>query len=249
MHSRPYEAVDPLNADLTGKRVLVVGSGAVGQAVAISYATAGASYIAIGGHGDLTMARGLVKKAAQDAERNPPRVLSMTLDTKSPASIDNAAALIQASFAGIDIVVVDSGALEEAKSTAKSNMDKWWDSWTTNLRGPYQVARAFLPMMLKGGDKTIVFVASYAAHCVHTHEMSAYGTSMLARLRLATFLAAEYGDEGLLPFCVHHSDVTTNGLEVGEKGSSELSADTVVYLTKRKRTWLSGRYINSSWGK
>ena len=34
MHSRPYEAVDPLNADLAGKRVLVVGSGAVGQAVA-----------------------------------------------------------------------------------------------------------------------------------------------------------------------------------------------------------------------
>ena len=30
---------------------------------------------------------------------------------------------------------------------------------------------------------------------------------------------------------------------------SELFADTVVYLTKRKRRWLSGRYVNCNWGK
>lgn len=30
---------------------------------------------------------------------------------------------------------------------------------------------------------------------------------------------------------------------------SELFADTVAYLTKRKRRWLSGRYVNCTWGK
>lgn len=172
--------------------------------MAISYARAGAACIAIGTHCDPTLA---VKKAAQDAERKPPRVLSINIDVNSTASIDNAAALIQASFEGIDILVIDSGGLEEARLTAEGNMDKWWHSWTTNLRGPYLVARAFLPMMLKGGDKTIVFVASAAAHCVHTYEASACGISMLAQLRFAAFLAAEYGDQGVLPFCIHLGDL------------------------------------------
>ncbi|KAL8898223.1 MAG: hypothetical protein Q9192_002179 [Flavoplaca navasiana] len=210
IHVSTYPTIDPLKANLAGKRVLVVGPEAISQAMAMSYARAGASYIAIGAHGDLIPITAQVKKAAQEAERKPPRVLSVNLDIKSPTSIDNAAALIQASFEGIDVLVMDSGALEEAKSAAESNLDKWWDSWTTNLRGPYLVARAFLPMMLKGGEKTIIFVASAATQCVHTHEMSAYGTSMLAQLRFAAFLAAEHGDEGLLPFCIHLGDVSTS---------------------------------------
>ncbi|KAI4238893.1 MAG: hypothetical protein LQ349_000769, partial [Xanthoria aureola] len=249
IHARTYPAIDPLKASLVGKRVFVVGSGAIGQAMAISYARAGAACIAIGTHCDPTLA---VKKAAQDAEWKPPRVLSINIDINSTASIDNAAALIQASFEGIDILVIDSGGLEGARSTAEGNMDKWWHSWTTNLRGPYLVARAFLPMMLKGGDKTIVFVASAAAHCVHTYEASACGTSMLAQLRFAAFLAAEYGDQGVLPFCIHLGDLAMGASADSTSAEHEhkwpeLFADTVVYLTKRKRIWLSGRYINCTW--
>ena len=29
--------------------------------------------------------------------------------------------------------------------------------------------------------------------------------------------------------------------------TTELSADTIVYLTKEKRDWLGGRYINCTW--
>jgi hypothetical protein len=29
--------------------------------------------------------------------------------------------------------------------------------------------------------------------------------------------------------------------------TAELSADTIVYLTKQKRAWLGGRYINCAW--
>ncbi|KAL8752801.1 MAG: hypothetical protein Q9199_005491 [Rusavskia elegans] len=232
IHIRTYAAINPLKASLVGKRVFVVGSGAIGQAMAISYARAGASYIAVGAHCDLTPVTAAVKKAAQDAERKPPRVLSISLDINSTTSIDNTAALIQASFEGIDIIVMDSGALEEAKSTLESNMDKWWDSWTTNLRGPYLVARAFLPMMLKGGDKTIVFVASAAAHCVHTYEMSAYGTSMLAQLRFAAFLAAEYSDEGVLPFCIHLGDLATGAWVDGVSAEHENNMPQLMAMKK-----------------
>jgi hypothetical protein len=29
--------------------------------------------------------------------------------------------------------------------------------------------------------------------------------------------------------------------------TAELSADTIVYLTREKRDWLAGRYINCTW--
>ncbi|KAL8853487.1 MAG: hypothetical protein Q9221_001646 [Calogaya cf. arnoldii] len=235
IRTRTYPAVNPLKVSLLGKRVFVVGSGAIGQATAVSYARAGASYIAIGAHCDLTPVTAAVKQAALDAERKPPRILSINLDLTSTTSIDNAEALIQASFGGIDVIVMDSGALEEMKPAVESNMDKWWESWTTNLRGPYHVARAFLPMILKGGDKTIVFVASAASHCVHTYEVSAYGTSMLTQLRFAAFLSAEYGDEEVVPFCVHLGDLATGAGVDGASAEHENSMFRPLSMVEVKR--------------
>ncbi|KAL8768606.1 MAG: hypothetical protein Q9209_005165 [Squamulea sp. 1 TL-2023] len=209
IHSDTYPAIDPLKANLVGKRVLVVGPGTINETIAIAYAKAGASYIAIGAGSDVTLGTAAVKKAAEDADQKPPRILNIKLDVSSASSIDNAAALVQASFGGIDIIIIGFEAREEPKRTAESSLDKWWDTSWTNLRGPYLVARAFLPMILKGGDKTIVFLANFMIHGAHTHEASVYGTSQLAQLRLAEFIGMEYGDKGVLPFSVHLGNVPT----------------------------------------
>ena len=73
----------------------------IGQAMAIASAKAGASYIAIGAQPDLTPCCCTYPKAAQDADRKDPRVLSIIVDTSSAASIGNTAALFQASYGGI----------------------------------------------------------------------------------------------------------------------------------------------------
>ena len=43
----------------------------------------------------------------------------------------------------------------------------------TNLQKPYFVARVCLPLMLKGGDKTLVLIVNDAAHSVSTRGWSA----------------------------------------------------------------------------
>lgn len=56
--------------------------------------------------------------------------------------------------------------------------------------------------MLKGGDKTIINVTSIGALHVHPGA-SSYQPSKLAVCRLTEFACEEFGEEGLLCYCVH----------------------------------------------
>ncbi|KAL8862086.1 MAG: hypothetical protein Q9178_001541 [Gyalolechia marmorata] len=85
-----------------GRSNPLAGPGMIGQAVAIASAKAGVSYIAIGAQSGLTPVVVPIRKAAQDADRKHSRILSIIVDTNSAASIGNAAALVQASYGGID---------------------------------------------------------------------------------------------------------------------------------------------------
>lgn len=65
---------------------------------------------------------------------------------------------------------------------------------------------------------------------------------------------AEYGEQGLVCFAIHPGSVKTelaqNMPEVMHKvltDEPELSADTILWLGKEHRPWLSGRYLSVSW--
>ena len=157
--------------------------------MAISYAKAGASHIAIGARSDMTILENDIQKAAKSAQRQPPKVLKFFLDVTSRNTVDDAAALIGKEIGRVDILINNAGILGKAM-IAESDPDAWWDIWTVNLRGPYLVARAFLPLMLKGGDKQIMNVSSVGAHVI-LPTVSAYQTSKLALLRFTEFIAVE----------------------------------------------------------
>ncbi|KAL8702065.1 MAG: hypothetical protein Q9201_004598 [Fulgogasparrea decipioides] len=256
VHNDTYPAIDPTKVDLKGKRVMIVGaSRGIGRAIAISFARAGASYIAIGARSDQTHVIQDILAAAESAGRDLPRPLRLHLDIKSTQSVANAAALIGENFEGLDVIVYNAGALGEVKLIADGEPEYWWNTWAVNVRGLYLVTRALLPLMLKGGDKTIVVVSSTVAHNVHTYGVSDYETSKLAQLRFAEFISAEYGDKGALAYCIHPGNIATNMWVGGVPDdlkhvvveTPELPADTLVYLTKEKREWLAGRYINCTW--
>jgi NAD(P)-dependent dehydrogenase (short-subunit alcohol dehydrogenase family) len=70
--------------------------------------------------------------------------------------------------------------------------------------------------MLKSGDKTIVTVSSVGAHLTGK-GLSAYQPSKLAVLRLMEFVGAEYGEQGVVAYCVHPGNVVTD-IVGGEEG-------------------------------
>lgn len=171
-------------------------------------------------------------------------------------------------------MINNAGVLGEMKLITDTDPEVWWQTWNVNVRGPYLVTRAFLPLILKGGDKTIVTTSSVGAHLI-SPSLSAYQPSKLAILRFMQFVSEEYKDKGVLAFCIHPGNIPTD-IVGGPEGildhlrpsrysrmeagwdlstnnflvfveTTQLSADTIVYLVREKRDWLAGRYINCTW--
>ncbi|KAH9886810.1 hypothetical protein F4778DRAFT_439784 [Xylariomycetidae sp. FL2044] len=256
IHSDTYPAIDPAKADLSGKAVFISGATkGLGKAMSISFAKAGASMIAIGARTDLVDTISAMREAARGVGKPEPQILPLKLDVTSQESVDDAAVQIRKSFGRIDIVINNAGVFGAGMITEIDPV-LWLRNFEVNLKGPFLIARAFIPLMLEGGDKTLVTVSSVGAHCV-VPGLSGYQMSKLVVLRLHEFIVAEYGDKGVLAYCIHPGNIPTD-IVGGMEGlapelrpvfvdTAELSADSLVYLTSEKRVWLGGRYVNVTW--
>lgn len=84
--------------------------------------------------------------------------------------------------------------------------------------------------------------------------MSAYNNAKLASSRLAEYISFEYGEQGIIAFSIHPGGVDTElARNLDEKfhasftETPELSADTITWLTKERRSWIAGRFVNCQW--
>ena len=210
VHSDTYPAIDPTNVSLAGKSVFISGaSKGIGRAMSLSFAKAGASQIAIAARSDMATLERELQEAAAAAGKPLPTVLRIKLDVTSRESIGDAASEVEKEFGKLDILVNNAGVVGNILPVADSDPDDWWNTWTVNVRGPYLITRAFLPLMLRSGDKQIVNVSSVGAHLMNP-GMSSYQPSKLALLRFTEFVSAEYSDKGLLTFCIHPGNVLTD---------------------------------------
>lgn len=274
VHSDTYPAIDPTKADLTGKAVYVSGaSRGIGREIALSYAKAGASFIAVSARSDLSQVEKEMKKAAAEAGRKEPKTLSIKVDISDPESVKNVGGEIADAFGKLDILHNNAAVLGDMTKIMEGNPENWWylcksgthQIWrqatylmvgNVNVHGPYLMTRACMPLLLKGELKTIVNTASVGAHLV-APGLSDYQTSKLALVRFTDFVAAEHAGDGIIAFSIHPGNVITDMLgdinalpqevAVAFVDTPQLCADGVVYLTKERREWLSGRYINTTW--
>ncbi|KAE9373309.1 putative short-chain type dehydrogenase [Stipitochalara longipes BDJ] len=258
VHNDTYPAISSLsNPSPLNKSVFVVGaSRGLGVAMATSFAQAGASHIAIGARSSLDSLKEALLTAAAKAKRPAPKILCVKLDITSQQNTEEAAKLVEQEFGSLDILINNAGVIGQMKLITDTDPKLWWQTWNVNVRGPYLMTKAFLPLMLKGGDKTIISTSSVGAHLT-SPSLSDYQPSKLAVLRFMQFVSEEYKDRGVLAFSIHPGNIPTDMIG-GPEGvpdhlkpvfveTAELSADTIVYLVREKRDWLAGRYINCTW--
>lgn len=185
-------------------------------------------------------------------------------------SVKEAAKKTEKEFGRLDVLVNNAGYLTSFLPILEGDDEAYWTTYEINIRGVYWVSKAFLPLLLKGGDKTIVNLSSAGAHGL-TKGGSSYQTTKFAICRFTEFLCVDYGEQGLLAYSVHpggimtelassmpenmhHSKYIVELLDVADgcdtivlQDKVDVASDTIVFLTQEKRDWLAGRYLSCTW--
>ncbi|KAL8652660.1 MAG: hypothetical protein Q9210_002554 [Variospora velana] len=255
-----YSAVDPTSkkSGCRGKSVLITGAGkGLGRSIAISYAKAGASHIAITArslHEASAVCAEVVEAAKRAGEHEGPQTLPLVMDVCDRGSLEFAASTIGDEWGRLDILINNAAYLAPFVAVADGDEEDWWRTWEVNVRGVYWVTKALLPLMLNGGDKTVINLTSTGALAL-TPGASSYQPSKLAVMRFTEYLMVDYIDQGLLSYSVHPATVATklarrmpdpivNAICVD---TPELAGDTIAWLTSERRDWLAGRYVSCNW--
>jgi NAD(P)-dependent dehydrogenase (short-subunit alcohol dehydrogenase family) len=249
IHHDTYPEIS--KSDHRGHSVLITGaSKGIGRATALCFAKGGASTICIAARSSLDeVERAILSVALESA----PKVVKIQLDVASESSVAEAARIVEKEVGQLDILVNNAGYLESFVPIADSDPAEWWKSWETNMKGVYLMTRAFLPILLRGGQKTIVNIGSVGALNIRPGA-SGYQITKLAVMRFAEYTASEYGDQGLVVFTMHPGGIMTELAQVMPKEAHsvlidtvELAADSIAWLTQTRREWLSGRYVSANW--
>jgi NAD(P)-dependent dehydrogenase (short-subunit alcohol dehydrogenase family) len=209
VHGDTYPAISPANSNCNNKAVFITGaSKGVGRATALAYASAGASHIGLGARSDFSSLEAEINSAASAAGKPKPTVLSVKLDVLDRKSVAQAAEEVEKEFGRLDILINNAGYLEDFIPIIESDEEKWWRTYEVNVRGVYWATKSFLPLLLKGGDKTVVSLSSIGAMNIRPGA-SSYQSTKLVVLRFSEFLMVEYGEQGLLSYAVHPGGVMT----------------------------------------
>lgn len=168
-HSDTYPFIDPLKPSGTHKSHSVFITGAskgIGRRIAISFAQSGASKIVIGARSSLDSLESDILDAASKAGHPAPQIVKIQLDILDKESVKRAAHEVGNALGegGLDILVNNAGWMEEYKLIGETDVDEWWYTWEVNIRGLFLVTNMFLPLVLKGKEKTIVNLTSIGAH-------------------------------------------------------------------------------------
>ncbi|CAO2652347.1 Nn.00g006300.m01.CDS01 [Neocucurbitaria sp. VM-36] len=256
-HHDTYPYINPNKADLSGKYVFITGaSKGVGKSTALSYARAGAAGIALGARSPLSSIVNDVLEAAKSAGRPSPRILTLRLDVTDRNSVEAAAKSVSEVFDGLlDILINNAGYLSSWAGIPDTDPDDWWRDWEVSVKGVYLVTRFFWPLLLTSSLKIIINVRSMGA-LMNSRHGSAYCLAKLASLRFAEYIAQDHGEgaDGMLAIAFHPGQLKTDlalGLPEYLHGALvdgvELSGDTLVWLGRERREWLSGRYVSANW--
>lgn len=166
---------------------------------------------------------------------------------------------VSPAFGGcLDILVNNAAHMEPYRLFLDMDPDVYWRTYEVNVRGLFNMACNFLPMLLSRrsdheGLCTMINVASSGALTARPGSGS-YRSSKLAILRWTETLHLEYANQGLLAFCVNPGAIKTEITKTAPEAvrnafpdRPDIAGNTIAWLAAERRDWLGGRYVDCPW--
>lgn len=175
---------------LQGKVALVTGAGSgLGEATARAFAGAGCSVVCIDINGEAA------ERVRRDLTNQDTKSLALQCDVSNAGAVLKRVEAVDAHFGRLDIVV-NCAAIDHTLSVDEMTVEQWDQVINVNLRGPFLLAKAALPLMRRQHSGHIINVASTAATRAWANA-SAYHASKWGLVGFSRGLGVEGRADGI----------------------------------------------------
>ena len=203
--------------DLSGKLAIVTGAGrGIGAAIAETFARAGADLVIADINQDNA------RKIAERMQHIGRKALAVKTDVASPADVDRLFATVQEKFAGVDILVNNTG-IWFRRPFLEIADGEWDNVLSVNLKGTFMCSQRAARMMMAKRAGCIINIASHAGLFYSRGQGVHYAASKAAIIQMTRVLAFELG-----PLGIRINAIAPGGINTGSPTSAaqvELAAN------------------------
>ena len=213
--------------DLTGKTVVVTGgSRGLGKCFAETCSAFGANVVIC------AREQGRIDDTLKILSKNKGQCLGIQADMTKEDDIKKLIDGTMAKFGRIDSLFNNAGTTKKLKPIHEEVLEDFDFILNTNLRSPFLVLRAVLPIMIKQNKGSIIMISSTAGIRAELPEIAPVGyCSAKAAINMITQIAAlEYGQYNIRVNCIapgiHHSELNRgHGPETPPTPEQKLAAE------------------------
>lgn len=228
------------------RTALITGaSRGIGRGLALGLARAGLDVALLARDADR------LARVAAEAERHGVRTVVLSADVVDPEAVATAVERAEAELGGIDLLVNNAGRIDAEVPLWESDPAQWRDVLLTNVYGPYLLAHAVVPGMLRRGGGRIIDLNS-GAGTRDAPASSAYYTSKTALFRIGGAIHEAGFGRGLRSFelapGVVRTDMTASMRSHADRVEwTEVSesVDLALAIAQGRLDGLSGCYVRA----
>ncbi|WP_204114500.1 SDR family NAD(P)-dependent oxidoreductase [Shimia biformata] len=250
--------------DLTG-RVAIVTGGARGFGRAICERLAGdGAHIVVA-----DMRKDLAEATAAALRDTGAKAVALVADISDEAAVNALVADTIDTFGTIDILVNNAGYMKGDSPAETIPLSEWDTTFAVNLRGPFLLMKAVLPVLREKGSGRVINISSSAGRQTSTFGGAHYTASKAGLLGLTRHAAREYAQFGITVNAVAPGTFLTEGAkEEMEKVGLDASAveaarqacpskrlgkpgevaDAVAFLASDQAAYITGATIDVNGG-
>uniref|UniRef100_A0A4E9DU38 Cupin type-2 domain-containing protein n=1 Tax=Gibberella zeae TaxID=5518 RepID=A0A4E9DU38_GIBZA len=250
-HSKPYATIDPTRPELNaaGKFVAITGGGTgIGKSMAVAFAQAGASTVAILGR-RLDKLEAAVNDIAQ-ASGGKTKVIFETSDISKRDSVDTAVKNLvnKAGGANVDVLICNAGYCPTPGTLLGSEENDFRQGLDLNIMGAFNTLQAFAPVL---ATNAYVFnTSSGSAHVKPVPTIWAYATAKLAAIKIFEYFQMENPELHVVqiqPGVIMTEMTEGAGVVDAAPDDPALAGQLSVWLTSPEAKFLKGKYVWANW--